>query len=68
MAPVGRLLMIAGAALFLAGLLVTVAGRIPRLPGDVLIERPGMTVFVPIGWMILISIVVTVLLNVVFRR
>jgi hypothetical protein len=68
MAPLGRVLMVTGAVLFLAGLLITVVGRIPRLPGDVLIERPGVTIFLPVGWMILISIIATILLNVVFRR
>jgi hypothetical protein len=68
MAPLGRLLMIAGAMLFLAGVVITYVGRIPRLPGDILIERPGATVFIPIGWMILLSVILTVLLNVLLRR
>jgi hypothetical protein len=68
MAPFGRFLMIAGAMLFLVGVVITYVGRIPRLPGDIFIERPGVTVFIPIGWMILLSVILTVLLNVVFRR
>lgn len=60
--------MIMGALLFVAGLIITFVGRIPRLPGDLIIERPNMTVFVPIGTMILVSVVLTLLLNVLFHR
>lgn len=60
--------MVTGAVLFVAGLIVYALGRIPRLPGDILIERPNVTVFVPIGTMILVSVVLTLLLNLLFRR
>jgi len=64
----GRLLMVTGAVLFAAGVLLTVAGRVPRLPGDIVIQRPNLTVFIPLGWMIVVSVVLTVLLNVLIRR
>ncbi len=68
MAPLGRALIVAGILLIVAGLLVTYVGRIPRLPGDIVIERPGLTVFIPLGWMVLISVVLTVLFAVLSRR
>ena len=39
-----------------------------RLPGDLVFRRGNFTVYAPIGLMILVSIVLTILLNVFFRR
>lgn len=41
---------------------------IDRLPGDLVFRRGSFTVYAPIGLMILVSIVLTVLLNLFFRR
>jgi hypothetical protein len=67
-ASLGRLLLVAGAVLIVLGLAVTLVGRLPRLPGDIVIERPGLTVFIPLGTMVLLSVVLTIVLNLVFRR
>jgi hypothetical protein len=66
----GRLLMIAGVSLFVLGLIVFLAGRIPglgQLPGDITIQRDNFTLYAPIGTMIVVSIVLTLLLNLVAR-
>jgi hypothetical protein len=68
MASVGRLLIVAGVVLVVLGVVVLAAGRLPRLPGDVVIQRPTMTVYFPIGTMILVSLVLTLILNVLLRR
>ena len=39
-----------------------------RLPGDLLFRRGNFTVYAPIGLMIVVSIVLTVLLNLFLRR
>jgi len=39
-----------------------------RLPGDISIERDGMRIFIPITSMILLSLVLTLLVNLFFRR
>jgi len=59
-----RLLLILGGALVIAGLLWPWLSRLPfgRLPGDVVIDRPGFKFFVPFTTMIVLSIVVSVLL------
>jgi hypothetical protein len=64
-----RLLLIAGALLLLAGLLWPWASRIPfgTLPGDLLIERPGFKLYVPITTMLIVSGVVSAVLW-LFRR
>lgn len=68
---IGRLLMIGGVILFIVGGLVFLAARfgIPfgRLPGDIRIERDGFSFYFPLGSSIVISILLTILLNVIFR-
>ena len=39
-----------------------------RLPGDISFERDGVRVFIPITSMIVVSLALTVILNVFFRR
>ncbi len=63
--------MLAGAAVLLViGGLFLVLGRfgIDRLPGDVVFRRGSATIYFPIGLMILLSVVGTIVLNLVFRR
>jgi hypothetical protein len=38
-----------------------------RLPGDIRIQREGLSCYVPIVTMILLSVILTILLNVVIR-
>jgi hypothetical protein len=67
---VGKLL-IGGAIVLLAlGGLFFLLGRLglDRLPGDLVFRRGNVTVYFPIGLMILVSIVATILLNLFFRR
>ena len=60
---VGKLLIAIGAVIALAGVVLVAAQKV-HLPGDILIQRDGVTVYVPIVTSIIISIVLTVLLNV----
>jgi hypothetical protein len=66
----GRTLLVFGACLILAGIVVLVAQRLGlgRLPGDFVVERKGFRLYAPIATSILVSLVLTVLLNVFFRR
>ena len=61
----GRFLLIAGLVLAGLGLLLLLAGRLglERMPGDLVWQGENWTVYVPLGWMIVLSIVLTVLLN-----
>ena len=69
MRDIGRLLIVAGAALLVVGLLFTLFGRLGlgRLPGDFVFRRGNFTLYVPIVTSILLSIVLTLLLW-LFRR
>ncbi len=67
---IGKLLIGGALALLALGVLFLLLGRlgIDRLPGDVVFRRGNLTVYFPIGLMILLSIVGTILLNLFFRR
>ena len=58
-----RLLVILGSLLILAGLAWPVLRRVPlfRLPGDIVIDRPGFKFFFPLTTMLLVSAVLSLL-------
>jgi hypothetical protein len=66
----GRYLIIAGVALAAVGGLLLVADRLGlgRLPGDLVWRRKNTTIYFPIATSILVSVVLTVLLNLLLRR
>jgi Protein of unknown function (DUF2905) len=66
----GRMLLILAAVVAVVGLILVAAGKglIPRLPGDIAIERKNFRFYFPLGTSILLSLILTLLLNVFFRR
>jgi len=67
---VGKLLVLAGVFLILLGLLFIFWERIPylgKLPGDFVIQRGGFRVFIPIVTCIIISVILTIVVNIVLR-
>lgn len=64
-----KLLIIAGAALILIGLLWPWLSKlgVGRLPGDIVIEREGFSFYFPVTTMILVSVVATILIR-LFNR
>jgi hypothetical protein len=67
----GRVLLLAGLGLAVVGLLLLVAGRIPflgRLPGDFSFGSGNFQVYVPLATSLLISLILTVVLNLLARR
>jgi hypothetical protein len=68
----GRLLLLLGSLLVLLGLVLSYApgllGWFGHLPGDVRIERENGTFVFPITSMIIVSVVLTILVNLFFRR
>ena len=57
-----KLLIVAGAALLLIGLLWPWLSKLGlgRLPGDIVIEREGFAIYFPVTTMILISVIATI--------
>ena len=67
----GKILIAVGILLILLGGLLVLGRHIPflgRLPGDFTFERKGVHVFFPLATCLVISVVLTVLLNLIFRR
>ncbi len=67
----GRLLVVVGLAIAGMGLLLTLGGKLPwfgRLPGDIVIQRKNFTFYFPVVTCIVISILLSFLLNIFFRR
>lgn len=64
-----NILIVAGALILAAGLLWPwlVKLHLGRLPGDILINRPHLKVYIPITTMIIISVLISILLR-IFRK
>jgi hypothetical protein len=68
--PLGRLLILLGVILMACGAVVLLVPRVPwigRLPGDLLIKRDHVTVYVPLASCLVASVLLSVLLWVVRR-
>jgi len=68
MIDMGRLLLIAGLGIAVFGVLLMVGARLPflgHLPGDILIRRGGGSLYFPIVTCILLSIVLSIALNLI---
>jgi hypothetical protein len=66
----GRWLILIGGGLLVMGFLIVMLSKLPwagRLPGDVTIQRDNVTVYAPFGTMILLSVVLTLILNLIVR-
>ena len=70
METLGKALLAGAILLALAGGVVLLLARfgVSRFPGDVVVRGKNVTVYAPVGLMILLSVVLTVLLNVFWRR
>jgi len=67
----GKLLMAAGALLVVVGAVLSLAGKmgwLGRLPGDIRIQRDGISFYFPLATSLLLSVVLTLLLNLFVRR
>jgi hypothetical protein len=68
---VGRLLVVFGVLLALAGVVLMLVGRVPflgRLPGDIHVQRGNWTFYFPLATSLLLSVVLTLALYVINRR
>lgn len=66
----GRLIILAGVFIVAAGVFVLLLAKAPflgRLPGDLSFQRPGFSLYVPLAASILLSLALTVVLNVILR-
>jgi len=65
----GRVLIIVGAVLVVAGLVLHYGGSVGlgRLPGDILIRRGNFVFYFPLATMVLLSVVLTIILSLLRR-
>jgi hypothetical protein len=75
LSSLGKWIILFGLAIVVVGLVVWIAGKVGvpfgSLPGDLRVERPGFSFSFPVVTCIVISIVLTALLNLImwfFRR
>ena len=70
MAAFGRALLLFGVVLLLVGGALLLADKVGlgRLPGDFVVEKKGFKLYAPLATSILVSLILTVVLNVVFRK
>jgi uncharacterized protein HemY len=67
----GKLLIVCGGLLIIVGAVMLLAAKVPwlgRLPGDIYIQRPNVTVYFPLTTSILISVVLSLLWYFLSRR
>jgi hypothetical protein len=70
MEALAKTLLIVAAAVGLLGLVLFAAAKLGlhRLPGDVVIRRGRFGLYAPVGVMIALSVVLTIVLNLIARR
>ena len=70
MSQLGRGLLVSGLLLAAVGLLLVLGAKLGlgRLPGDVVVERKNFSLHFPIATSIVVSLVLTLLLNLWLRR
>lgn len=59
----GRLFLFSGLVFLLLGLIFNIMPNLPKVPGDVYIDKPNIKIYIP--W--LSSLVVSVILTVIFN-
>ena len=67
----GKSLIVIGGILALAGLAILLAGKIPflgKLPGDISIKGKDSAIYFPIATCVIVSILLTFLANLFFRK
>ena len=72
MDSLARMLLVTGALIILAGLVLLLMGKLGgegfRLPGDFVIRRGNFTLYFPLATGLLLSLILTLLLNLFLRR
>ncbi|HET7770265.1 MAG TPA: DUF2905 domain-containing protein [Chloroflexota bacterium] len=71
LSSMGRMVIILGLIVVAIGALMLLAGRLPflgRLPGDIAVQRGNWSFYFPLATSIVLSLVLTVVLNLFARR
>jgi len=68
--PIGRALVIIGIFITVLGAIMLLTPRVPwlgHLPGDIVIHRDDLTIYIPITTMLIVSVLLSVVLSVIGR-
>jgi hypothetical protein len=68
--PIGRALVVIGVFITVLGAIMLLTPRVPwlgHLPGDIVIHREDLTIYIPITTMLIVSVVLSVVLSVIGR-
>ena len=71
MHTLGRALIVIGGVIVVIGVIILLAGKIPflgKLPGDINIRGKNWSFHFPLLTSIIVSIILTVILNLMFRK
>lgn len=65
-----KVIIIFGIIFILIGIIFYFSDKLPlfKLPGDIIIKRKNFTIYIPLVTMILISIILTIILNLIFKK
>jgi len=70
MEPIGRGLLIIGVFMAVLGAVILLTPRVPflgHLPGDIVIHRDDLTIYLPITTMLIVSVVLSVVISLIGR-
>lgn len=71
MQNLGKTIIIIGLTLVVIGAALTVAGKIGlpfgKLPGDITYQKKNITIFAPLGSMLVLSLIISLILNIFSR-
>lgn len=70
MEGIGKILLIVGGAIVILGLILIFAEHVPflgKLPGDIVIKRDGFSFYFPIVTFLILSILLTIIINVILH-
>jgi len=61
----GKILLIFGSLFIFTGLILLLAGRLGagKLPGDLVIQKDNITIYIPLATMIIVSIIMSILFS-----
>ncbi len=70
LSEIGKWLIIGGMGLAVVGGILWLLGHVPflgNLPGDIRIQQGNFSCFVPLATMLLLSVIATIILNILLR-
>ncbi len=69
--PFGRILIVVGLVIAAVGAVMVFGSRVPilgHLPGDITIKGDNVTIYLPLGTMLVVSVIASVVLSLLARR